>query len=201
MLISKWAVLRALVDYNPILAVFVVFGSCITVFFWVKWIGKLITVIETRQHIEKGISISEWMSLFILSFLTVGICFFLPQIAEILIRPYIIEAYNKTIHISHDNVVIMALMLGMVMLFPLSFIHHGRKVKVAGPYLSGANVGNHESRYHGFGSEIKNMQLGNYYLERYLPEQKLLRLADLLCLCLILGIFILLWIVRRFLAL
>jgi ech hydrogenase subunit A len=33
MLVSKWAVLKALVDFNPLLAVFVVFGSSATLFF------------------------------------------------------------------------------------------------------------------------------------------------------------------------
>ncbi len=56
MLVSKWAVLRALVDYNPLLAVFVVFGSSATLFYWVKWMGKLLEVTRAHENIEGGVS-------------------------------------------------------------------------------------------------------------------------------------------------
>lgn len=46
MLISKWAVLRAVVDAYPLLSVFIVFGSAATLFFWVKWMGKLVEVVR-----------------------------------------------------------------------------------------------------------------------------------------------------------
>jgi ech hydrogenase subunit A len=187
MLISKWAVLNALVDYNPLLAIFVVFGSCVTLFFWVKWIGKLITVSDSLEAKEGGISLDEWISLFSLSFLTIGICFFFPWIAKVLIEPYLIEAYDKTVHIHHDNVVMMMLMFGMVMLFPLSFIHHGRRLKVAGPYLAGANLDNQKEKFRGPTGKIRDMQIGNYYLKKYLPEEKLLRAGDTCCLFLLLG--------------
>ena len=45
MLISKWAVLKAVVDAYPALSVFIVFGSAATLFFWVKWMGKLLEVV------------------------------------------------------------------------------------------------------------------------------------------------------------
>ena len=46
MLISKWAVLKAVVDAHPCSAVFIVFGSAATLFFWVKWMGKLVEVVR-----------------------------------------------------------------------------------------------------------------------------------------------------------
>ena len=52
MLISKWAVLKAVVDAYPLLTVFIVFGSAPTLFFWVKWMGKLIEVVRPHQNME-----------------------------------------------------------------------------------------------------------------------------------------------------
>ena len=49
MLISKWAVLKAVVDAYPSLSVFIVFGSAATLFFWVKWMGKLLEVVQPRE--------------------------------------------------------------------------------------------------------------------------------------------------------
>ena len=50
MLISKWAVLKAVVDAYPSLSVFIVFGSAATLFFWVKWMGKLLEVDAARAN-------------------------------------------------------------------------------------------------------------------------------------------------------
>ena len=52
MLISKWAVLKAVVDAYPALSVFIVFGSAATLFFWVKWMGKLLEVVQPRESAE-----------------------------------------------------------------------------------------------------------------------------------------------------
>jgi ech hydrogenase subunit A len=127
MLISKWAVLKALVDFNPLLAVFVVFGSSASLFFWVKWMGTLISVVEEKESLEDDVARTEWIALSALSIMTIGVCGFFPAVSSILIEPYVIEICGKAVVMSHGNIVIMPIMLGMVMLFPLSFINYGKK--------------------------------------------------------------------------
>jgi ech hydrogenase subunit A len=117
MLISKWAVLQALVDFNPILAVFVVFGSSVTLLYWVKWMGRLLTVVGEHEDIEGSVYRSEWLSLGGLSLLTVGVCVFFPIVASYLIEPYIREIYDTTVNMGHGNIVIMLIMLAMIALF------------------------------------------------------------------------------------
>jgi ech hydrogenase subunit A len=180
MLISKWAVLKALVDYNPLLAVFVIFGSSAALFFWVKWLGKIITVVNKENDLEEGMSHTEMRPLYILSFLTVGLCGFFPAISAALIQPYVVEIYGTTIAMSQGNVVIMSIMLAMVMLFPLSFINYGKRVKVVDAYLGGANIETSTS-FRGAGSSIKDMEIKNYYLEKYFGEAKLYRFGILFC--------------------
>lgn len=187
MLISKWAVLKALVDYNPLLVIFVVFGSSLTVLFWVKWMGKLITVVKAYDNIEQGIPASEWMPLFVLSSLTVGICFFFPLITNILIEPYLIEAYDRTVEISHGNVVIMALMFSMVMLFPLSLINYGKKLKVVDTYLGAANIGSRQ--FQGAAGQVYDIRMKNYYFAKYFSEQRLFKCAALISFALIVFMF------------
>jgi ech hydrogenase subunit A len=187
MLISKWAVLKALVDYNPLLAIFVIFGSSATVLFWVKWMGKLITVAKAYVNIEQGVSLSEWMPLSTLSFLTVGVCFFFPLITNILIEPYLMEAYDRTIEISHGNVVIMTLMFTMVMLFPLSLINYGKKLKIVDAYLGAANIDS--TRFQGAAGQIKDIQMNNYYFGKYFGEHRLFNCAALVSFVLILLMF------------
>jgi len=184
MLIGKWATLRALVDYNPALAIFVIFGSSITVFYWVKWMGKLITVERPYANLEGGIALSEWMPLYGLAVLSVGISLFFPLICSIFIEPYLMEIYGRTVRLSYDNILIMSLMLGVALLFPFSFIKYGRGVRVTGAYLGGANAAS-PTEFRSRGLSVKNMQMKNYYLEGYFGEKKIYRLSILICAALI----------------
>ncbi|MDP8261779.1 MAG: proton-conducting transporter membrane subunit [Candidatus Ancaeobacter aquaticus] len=170
MLISKWAALKALVDYNPLFCVFVVFGGAATIFFWIKWIGTLITVTETKTNIEHDTPKSEMYSLMTLSFLTVGLCLFFPLICNILIEPYLIEMYGSPVTLGYDNILIMITMLAMVLLFPLSFYYYGKKVRVTKPYLGGANTES-DNQFYGAAGSIKNMSMENYYMQNYFGAQ------------------------------
>jgi len=186
MLISKWAVLKALVDYNPLLAIFVVFGSSVTLFFWVKWMGKLIIVTEPREEIEHGVGKGQWFSLTSLSILTIGICGFFPLVSSILIEPYCLEIYARTITMSKGNIEIMSIMLALVMLFPLSFINYGKRVKVVDAYLGGANV-NNNVQFRGSAGAIKNMSMNNYYLQDYFSEKRLFKFGVIITVVLVIA--------------
>ena len=185
MLVSKWAVLRALVDYNPLLGVFLVFGSSATLFFWMKWMGKLLEVTRARANVEKGIAAREWVSMAALAALTVALCGFYPLISARFIEPYVIGVYGTAEAMSQGNIVIMSIMLGLVGLFPFTFFVYGRKVKVVDPYLGGANV---ETDFHfqGAAGELKGMRMGNYYLARAFGERRLSAVGIILCAALLL---------------
>jgi len=174
MLISKWAVLKALVDYNPLLAVFVVFGSAATLFFWVKWMGRLITVITVQENIEDNISKTEWVPLYALSFLTICICGLFPVVSKFLIEPYVIDIFGQSVTMSQGNIYIMSIMLAMVLLFPLSFINYGKKVKVVDAYLGGANMDT-ATNFRGSVGDAKDMEMKSYYLEKYFGEGRLFK--------------------------
>ena len=188
MLISKWAVLKALVDFNPLLAVFVIFGSSAALFFWVKWLGKIITVVNTEYDLEEGMHKTEIAPLFILAFLSVGLCGLFPFVSTALIQPYVMEIYGMTLAMSQGNIVIMSIMLAMVMLFPLSFINYGKRVKVVDAYLGGANTET-GIRFRGASGSVKDMQMKNYYLEKYFGEVKLYKFGALICFIFIVFIF------------
>jgi len=186
MLISKWAVLKALVNYNPLLAIFVVFGSSVTIFFWVKWMGKLLIVSENKEEIEQGVSKNQWFPLTALSVLTISICGFFPLVSSVLIEPYCLEIYARTITMSRGNIEIMSIMLAMVMLFPLSFINYGKRVKVVDAYLGGANI-NNNVEFRGSAGAIKGMSMHNYYLKDYFNEKKLLKFGVIISIILVIA--------------
>jgi ech hydrogenase subunit A len=185
MLVSKWAVLKALVDSNPLLAIFVVFGSSATLFFWVKWMGKLIEVTGARENIESEIGAQEWLPLFALSCLTVALVAFYPVVSSQLIEPFVMSVYSRTTTISQGDLVIMTIMLGMVALFPATFFLYGRRVKVVDAYLGGANADS-STHFQGAAGRVKTIEMGNYYLGRAFGEPGLLTAGIVACTALVL---------------
>src|ERR1035438_7273849 len=89
MLISKWAVLKAVVDAYPLLAAFIAFGSAATLFFWVKWIGKLVQVIGPLEPVKKEFVLGEAVALYGLSAATFLACLLFPLISLHFIEPYV----------------------------------------------------------------------------------------------------------------
>ncbi len=54
MLISKWATLQAFIDVQPpLLALLLAFGSAPTLFFWTKWMGKIVSIPQDALKGEK----------------------------------------------------------------------------------------------------------------------------------------------------
>jgi ech hydrogenase subunit A len=173
MLISKWAVLQALVDYNPILAVFLVYGSAATLFYWVKWMGRLLVVTGEIENVEESVSSSEWFPLMTLSFLTVLVCLFFPVIASFLVKPYVEEVFSRTVTMGAGDITIMTIMMAMVAIFPLSFIRYGKNVKVVDAYLGGGNTPQGASFHNSLGASQK-MEMKSFYLDRYFGEKRLM---------------------------
>ncbi len=186
MLISKWAAMKALIDSNALLVVFVVFGSAVTLLFWVKWMGKLLQITKPdAANLEGGISAGEWTALGSLAVLTIGACLFFPLLSSQLVDPYVQSVCKGvTMDLGAGNIIIMLIMLGLVALFPLSFLHYGRRVRVVDSYLGGANAGC-STRFTGSAGATHDMALKNYYLESWFGESRLLMPGALACALLI----------------
>ena len=175
MLISKWAVLKAVIDAYPALSVFIVFGSAATLFFWVKWMGKLLQVIRPHQKIDDGLVLGEAIALYGLATATFLACLLFPQISTHFIDPYITSVFNgQSASMSQGNIIIMTIMMVMIMLFPLSYINYGRGVKVMDAYLGGANVQS-SVRFLGSANVVHDVTMNNYYLRGFFNEKGLCR--------------------------
>jgi ech hydrogenase subunit A len=180
MLISKWAVLKAVVDAYPSLSVFIAFGSAATLFFWVKWMGKLVQVVGPAERIKKEMVLGEAIALYGLSAATAMACLLFPLISSHFIEPYIFAVFNQPVSLGEGNVIIMTIMMAMVMLFPLSFMNYGRGVKVVDAYLGGANV--HSSvQFRSTADSVQDVEIGNYYLRNIFSEAWLSRWGVIGC--------------------
>ena len=191
MLISKYAVLKAVLDSMPLLAVFIVFGSAATLFFWIKWMGGLLIVTRRHENVEKNIGWGKWTALYSLSALTFGTCMLFPLVSIYLIEPYVKTQYHlaQFSAMSEGNIIIMVIMLALVSLFPLSFLNYGRNVKVIDPYLAGANTEG-GLQYIGALGSVQDMSMQNYYLTSLLPEAKMVKAGVLLACLLLAGLLL-----------
>jgi len=178
MLISKWAVLKAIVDAHPILSIFIVFGSSATLFFWVKWMGKMLQITGPMDKKEKNIGGGEWIALGTLAILTILTCMSFPLISNQFIEPYIGGGFRAADSVlGASNLIVMGLMLAMVAMFPLSFLNYNRKVKVVDAYLAGANVESTDgqARFQGSAGIIRDMSMHNYYIGQLLGEERVFK--------------------------
>jgi ech hydrogenase subunit A len=172
MLISKWACLEAFVNSNIVLAVLLAFGSAPTLFFWTKWMGKIVSVPAGAQKGEGAVAKDEWTALGLLAIGTVATAALFPLMSQVSVEPYIISLYQQTVTLTQGNIIIMSILLGLMVLLPLSFLAYPRKAKYAQRYLAGANVGNTGS-FTGAMQTTREATMRNYYLSELFSEKKL----------------------------
>ncbi|HTP65612.1 MAG TPA: proton-conducting transporter membrane subunit, partial [Geobacteraceae bacterium] len=118
MIISKFITLKAFVETNPVMAVILAYGSAATIFFWTKWMGKIISIRHgVAEVMEHRVSSWEWITLGILSVATVAVCLGFPFISFRVINPYLQEMFGKTPEVDAFNVLmIFVIILGMLII-------------------------------------------------------------------------------------
>ena len=83
MIISKFITLKAFVDINPVMVIILAYGSAATIFFWTKWMGKIISIKHgVAEVVEHRVSRWEWVTLGTLAVATVAVCLCCPFISS-----------------------------------------------------------------------------------------------------------------------
>ncbi len=178
MLVAKWAALRSFVDSGAVwLILFLVYGSGSTLFYWAKWLGKIVTVIHQSDDIEDITHKSEYISLAPLTTMVIVMCFAFPWISNHMIQPVMEETFNGTIPnvIGGSDVIIMMLMLLLQFLIPIGcrLLSIGKSNKMTMSYVGGINAGDDRNYIDAFGRP-RPLYMTNWYMEDYFGEKKLL---------------------------
>jgi ech hydrogenase subunit A len=192
MIISKFVTLKAFVDTNPGMAIILAYGSAATVFFWVKWMGKIMSIKHgVTEVVEHRVSIWEWITLDILAVATVVVCLAFPLISFGLIDPYLMERFGKIpVPDTFNVMMIFVIMLGLLILLPLGLFYFAfvnKNYKRVGTYLGGANIDN--ITFEGAMASRQPIALKNYYLQRYFGEDRLFITGVLVSLTLVFVMF------------
>ncbi len=187
MLISKWAAIEGFVQapYGLVFVAILAYGGAVTVFFWAKWMGKLVAVTRYRKKVEGSFRQERWAPLYTLTGLVVATVVLFPLISSILIEPYVTAIYGTTARLSQANIAIMMLMLALLLILPISFMLFRRSVKHLPPYMSGRPT-TPDMHFVGSMGVAKEMTTRNYYLTEYFGEKRLLLPGTAICAGLIL---------------
>ena len=175
MLISKWGAIAGLVSANPMLTVFVAFGSAATLFFWTKWLGKILMVKQKPADFVPKVPSSEAFTLTSLAFMTAGVALIFPLISKYSIEPFIYEIYGTTFMLAQSNIAILLIMMGLIIVLPLSLLTFSN-LNYREQYLAGANVSAKE-KYHGALGQDREITMRSFYLESIFGEDKLFKLG------------------------
>jgi len=194
MIISKFVTLKAFVDTNPGMAIILAYGSAATVFFWAKWMGKIMSIRHgVAEVVEHRVSRWEWFTLDILAACTIAVCLAFPFISSGIINPYLTEVFGTVPKYDTVNIMItFGVMVGLLILLPLGLFFFGfvnKNYKRVGIYLGGANIDT--VTFEGAMASAQSIQMKNYYLGEYFGEDRLFTvgvLISLTLLCIMFGV-------------
>ena len=172
MVISKWAAIEAFITapFGLIFIAILVFGGSVTVFFWSKWMGKIISVMRDQTVIEDVGKKERYGVLYILTGLVVFVCLIFPLISSVLIEPFVMNIYGETTRLAQANLTIMLMMLCLLMIMPFSMLFYRKGVKPAPPYMGGRPMDD-PMKYTGSMGVSHDLVLSNYYLKKPLVRR------------------------------
>ena len=171
MLISKWVAMKAFIDSNNILVVIILaYGSAATLFYWAKWMGKLVSNANVKTQVKHTFRADEEIPIVTLTVLVVVSCFGFPLISKYALVPFLTNLFHTStlVPIGTSDVKLMLFMLSMLIILPVSFIpiyksDKRRKVPI---YMAGENTGDNETFYAAMGATRK-VELRNWYVRKY----------------------------------
>jgi ech hydrogenase subunit A len=193
MLISKWAAMKAFVDSgNFLLVMIILFGSAATLFYWTKWMGKMVAIVANRENIQSNVHREEWFVLGSLTILTVLICLTFPLASTFVVVPYLQAIYSSVaaLALSSSNMYIMSAMLALIVLLPLLFFGKSKK-RIVPIYMAGVNLGDNLT-YRGSMQKEVPITLKNWYMEDYFGEKKMNIIGNIATVVVLVGTFALL---------
>lgn len=197
MLISKWVALKAFVDSgNVVLVLFIAYGSATTMFYWTKWLAKLLCFHLPRQTVKDVTRKDEYVSMFFHAATMILLCLLLPLVAIGVVNPIVRELFgNSKDVLSMSVLTTMAIMLVSVFIVPVAmfFISRRSHREIVPIYMNGINEGDNRFFMNSYGKK-EHLYLSNWYLRfefgrRHLRIPSILMAAAVLVVgfCLVIG--------------
>lgn len=182
MLISKWAAMTAFVDSgNVALVAIICFGSAVTAFYWIKWMGKLSGIVAGEERIDQNVHKEETFVHTTLVAMTILVCLMFPLVSMYMLVPYLEVIFGglSSMVLSADNMIIMVVMIAVIVLLTGLFFGKTNK-KIVPIYLAGVNEGDNLT-YKGSMDKDIEFKLRNWHMEKYFGEKKMNLIGGIAC--------------------
>ena len=182
MLISKWSALQAFVDAgNIILVLLLAFGSATTLFYWTKWISKLMAYARPTVRRKDTTSADQWVSIAGHTVIMVALCLVFPFLSGNLVNPIVNALYGTTDFkpvLSDENLFILILMIIVLALVIVAGFIFTRlvKAKKTSIYMSGIDTEDERHYVGSLGEEI-TMYHANWYLSDAIGTDRLMNIC------------------------
>ena len=177
MLISKWSALKASVDESNILLVlFICFGSATTMFYWTKWMTKLISFTDTEIKVKDITKKDELFSLSIHAILMIALCLLFPLLSKTCVEPLLFEMFGHATAVLPTAVLyLLIVIICVIFCVPILAFKYSEHIEVSKKlsYMNGINVGNNKEFVDSFG-EPKHLFMSNWYFRVLFGQRKLM---------------------------
>lgn len=182
MLISKWSALQAFIDAgNIILVILLAFGSATTLFYWTKWISKLMAYARPTVRRKDTTSADQWVSIAGHTVIMVALCLVFPILSGVLVTPIVQRLCNDnafTPVLSSENLyILVAMIAALALVIIVGFIvAKFVKTKKTTIYMSGIDTED-ERHYVGSLGEELTMYHANWYLSDTIGTDRLMNIS------------------------
>ncbi len=178
MLISKWSALKASVDMgNIMLVLFIVYGSATTMFYWTKWMSKIISYTDTEIKVTDITKRDERLSLIIHAFLMIALCLLFPLLSVVYVEPLLTEMFGVATAVLPQGVLFLLIaIVCFIFIAPIMAFRYAEtsKVRQLKSYMNGINVGNNKEFIDSMG-EKKHLFMTNWYFAHDIGQRKLMK--------------------------
>lgn len=177
MLISKWSALKASVDEsNIMLVLFICFGSATTMFYWTKWMSKLISYTDTTKKVKDITKKDELLSLTIHAVMMIALCILFPLLSKVYVEPLLEEMFGTATAVLPTSMLyLLVAIICFIFCVPLLAFKYSKNIQVSQKlaYMNGINVGNNKEFVDAFG-EPKHLFMSNWYFKLFFGQRKLM---------------------------
>ena len=177
MLIAKWGVMVSIIDVKNItLIIFLGFGSAATFAYWAKWLGKLSGITNSSKNIEKTVTKSENLALYLMATLLAVANISLPALSIFVCDKIGASLFgtnsSSTATMSFDMLLLCALLAFIIFFFLFVVVGRQRKEgeRELAPYLAGATIDSNSRSFAGSVTDEMQAQTRNFYFDSYFGE-------------------------------
>ncbi len=190
MLLSKWLAVEATIR-SPLLFIFMVLGSALTVFFWAKWIGRMQNSGYHEKVPKEPMEPTVRFALGFLAFLVLatGICtmvifvkIFSPMARETFGGYANVDwrIFDEAKQLFYPSLVIFGMVGAALVIYYFAFWRRFKRSNVRLPYLCGENVDmvDQESDirsydFHSLGDKVEHSVISSVYFRGVISEPKM----------------------------